>query len=345
MPCGASSSLPLRQRHLQQVRHRVLGARRGCGRADDPHRKAAGRQQPGQIGESARLGVASGLREPTEARASRRGPARRRRRRTRVRVRARPRIATRRPRWEPWTGHPPRRGSVCAGAAVRMSESAMSTSGHRDTTVRFAPAMTSTLRSAMKPLMLQAVWTATWRLPVRCAVTFAMSVSVPAPTEISSRSAADLGDRALDRLLVGAHRARAELDDRAAELFGEPIDDRPGRRAVRPTVAENHRRGRPGPRAELGDRASSHGGADADVDVGQVGITLVAERREDLVRFGNGCHVGSADGQPAAPTLTRRHRTRRGSGRTRRRTVAAPQGRARWCSDQVARQPMPPRSR
>ena len=64
----------------------------------------------------------------------------------------------------------------------------MSRSGHRDTTVRFAPAMTRTLRSAMNPLMLQAVWTATWRLPVRDAVTFAMSVSVPAPTEIISRS-------------------------------------------------------------------------------------------------------------------------------------------------------------
>ena len=96
-----------------------------------------------------------------------------------------------------------------------MSESATSTSGHRDTTVRFAPAMTRTLRSAMKPLMLQAVWTATWRLPVRCAVTFAMSVSVPAPTEISNRSAPDFGHRALDRLFVGANRPGAELDDRA----------------------------------------------------------------------------------------------------------------------------------
>ena len=83
--------------------------------------------------------------------------------------------------------------------------------------------MTSTLRSAMNPLMLQAVWTATWRLPVRCAVTFAMSVSVPAPTEISSRGVADLGDRPLDGLLVGTHRAGAELDHRAAE-FLRPAD-------------------------------------------------------------------------------------------------------------------------
>ena len=108
----------------------------------------------------------------------------------------------------------------------------------------------------MKPLMLQAVWTATWRLPVRCAVTFAMSVSVPAPTEIEQPVVADLGHGALDGLLVGAHRARTELDDRAvAELFGEPIDDWPGRRAVRPAVAEDDRRAPK--RSQLSSIASS----------------------------------------------------------------------------------------
>ena len=174
-------------------------------------------------------------------------------------------------------------------------------SGHRETTVRLAPAMTSTLRSAMKPLMLQAVWTATWRLPVRCAVTFAMSVSVPAPTEISSRSRADFGHRALDGLLVGAHRAGAELDHRAAELLGEPVHDRPGRRAVGPAVADDHRRRRARPGAGVGDRAVQNRCADADVDVGQVVVAPLAEIGEDGVRFGNGCgHDGLANADSTA---------------------------------------------
>ena len=54
----------------------------------------------------------------------------------------------------------------------------------------------------------------------------------------------DLADRTLDRLFVGANSPGAELDHGAAEVAGQSIHDRPGRRAVRPAVAEDHRRDR-----------------------------------------------------------------------------------------------------
>ena len=41
----------------------MLAARCGRRRADDSHRQSAARQQPGQIGEARRLGVARGPRE------------------------------------------------------------------------------------------------------------------------------------------------------------------------------------------------------------------------------------------------------------------------------------------
>ena len=119
---------------------------------------------------------------------------------------------------------------------------------------------------------------------MRCAVTFAMSVSVPDPTETSSRCSAHFGHRALDGFLVGANRPRAELDDRAAELPGEPIHDRPGRRAVRPAVAEDHRLFRDESCEAGADRTVQHRRADADVDVGQSGVTVGAQGRRGAPR-------------------------------------------------------------
>ena len=85
---------------------------------------------------------------------------------------------------------------------------------------------------------------------------------------MSSRSSADLGDRALDGLLVGANRPCAELDDRAVpELRGEPIHDRPSRRAIWAAVAEDHRSPRQS-YGTVGERAVKDRGADADVHVG-----------------------------------------------------------------------------
>ena len=131
-----------------------------------------------------------------------------------------------------------------------------------------------------------------------------MSVSVPDPTETSSRSRADLGDRALDGLLVGADRPVSELDHRAAELLGEPIHDRPGRRAVRPAVAEDHRRARHEPFGAVGDRAVQHRRADADVDVGQSGMAVGAQGRQKRRGVGHGDHAAEPTSRPASADST-----------------------------------------
>ena len=105
----------------------------------------------------------------------------------------------------------------------------------------------------------------------------------------------DLGDRALDGLLVGANRPRPELDDRAVpELFGEPIHDGTVRRAVRPAVAEDHRRIRRAVHAS----AIAPSKTEAPMRMSTSGRSAwpgARRRRENRRRVGHGDHVGRAD--------------------------------------------------
>jgi len=86
-----------------------------------------------------------------------------------------------------------------------------------------------------------------------------------------------------------------ELRQAAAEVAGQSIHDRPGRRAVRPTVAEDHRRDGRESFGAVVDRAVQHRLADADVDVGKSGVTVGAQGRQKGRGVGNGDHVGRAD--------------------------------------------------
>ena len=79
----------------------------------------------------------------------------------------------------------------------------------------------------------------------------------------------------------------------AAELFGEPIDDRTGRCAVRPAVADDHRIAEAA--GAVLDRVVQDRGADADIHLGQVGAACLAERREDRVGIGDAGHGANAD--------------------------------------------------
>ncbi len=122
-----------------------------------------------------------------------------------------------------------------------------------------------------------------------------MSVSVPDPTETSSRLAPTWATAPLDRLFVGANNPAAELDHRAAEVGSQSIHHRPCRRAVWAAVAEDHRSNGHESFGAVGDRAVQHRLADADVDVGQSGVAVRAQGRQKGRGVGNGDHVGRAD--------------------------------------------------
>ena len=94
----------------------------------------------------------------------------------------------------------------------------------------------------------------------------------------------DLGHRMLDGFLVGTHRPRAELDHAAAEMPGEPIYDRARRRAVRSAVAEDHRLLPDESFDAVGNRTVQYRRADADVDVGQPGLTVGAQTSRGALR-------------------------------------------------------------
>ena len=103
-----------------------------------------------------------------------------------------------------------------------------------------------------------------------------------------------LGHCALDGFLVGANRPRSELDDPAAELAGEPVHHGARRCAVRPAVTEDHRLFRDESFDAGLDRTVQHRRSDADVDVGQSGVTVGAQGRQQRRGIGNGDHVGRA---------------------------------------------------
>ena len=146
--------------------------------------------------------------------------------------------------------------------------SATRTSGHLDSTVRFAPAThedaavgDETVDTA-GGLYRHVTTTSALRGDLRDVRERPGSDGYEQPV------GADVGDRALDGLLVGANRPRAELDDRAVpELRGDPIHDRPGRRAIRAAVAEYHRSPRQSD-GTVGERVVKDRGTDADVHVG-----------------------------------------------------------------------------
>ena len=106
----------------------------------------------------------------------------------------------------------------------------------------------------------------------------------------------DLGHRALDGLLVGANRPSAELDHGAAEVAGESIHDRARPACGTVPVAEDHRLDADANRSELSVIALSNTDvADADVDVGQPGLTACAQGRQEGRGVGNGDHVALAE--------------------------------------------------
>ena len=94
----------------------------------------------------------------------------------------------------------------------------------------------------------------------------------------------DFGHRSLDGFLVGTDRPRSELDHPAAEMPGEPIHDRARRCAVRPAVAEDHRLFRDESFDAGGYRTVQHRRSDADVDVGQPGVTVGAQTSRGALR-------------------------------------------------------------
>ena len=271
----------------------MLAARCGRRRADDSHRQTASRQQPGQVGESGRLGV---VRSPGERRKrGHRGEDRlddcgivggsmaetRRELPLGDRVGDRGEVA-----------HP---GEVqaggCRGQDVGVGDELVRPSRH-DGAFRAGDdedaAVGDEAVDAAGGLDRDVAASGALRGDLRDVGERARAHRDHQPV------VADLGHGALDGLLVGANRARAELDDRAvAEPFGEPIDDRTRRRAVRPAVAEDHRRAEA--TGAVVDRVVQHRGTDADVHAGQVGVAPLAERREDRVRFGNADHGASAD--------------------------------------------------
>jgi hypothetical protein len=110
----------------------------------------------------------------------------------------------------------------------------------------------------------------------------------------------DFGHRAFDGFLIGSDRPGSELDHRAPEPPSEPIDDRPRGRSVRPAVAEDDRLGPFEPPDTGVDRTVQDRCSDADVDVGQTGTTVGAQRVKERGRVGNGDHVGRADGSRGA---------------------------------------------
>ena len=159
----------------------------------------------------------------------------------------------------------------------------------------------------------------------------------------------DLGHGALDGFLVGANRPGAELDDRAAPSCpASRSTTGPAVCAVRPAVAEDHRLF-PDESFDAGvDRTVQHRRSDADVDVGQSGVTVGAQGRQERRGVGNGDHVGRPSRRRRAdkvgalpPARIRRRRMRRDSGGRRPRRSWSPRGRGRWRPARAGRQPMP----
>ncbi len=218
----------------------MLGARCRRRRADDSHRQSTGRQQPGQIGETRRLGVARGPRERREHGNRGKdivddgGVVRRSMPEPGGELPLGDRVGDRRKVAHPSEVQLPRRRGEDVGVGdedvgpprldgafrarddehAAVGDETVDAAGGLDRDVTAAGALRGDLRDVGEG---------------------------SGPDGDQQPVLPDLGHRALDGFLVGANRPRSELDDRAAELPGEPIHHRARRRAVRPAVAEDHR--------------------------------------------------------------------------------------------------------
>ena len=283
----------------------MFAARCRGGRADDAHRQSASREEPGQVGQPGRLGIAGGLRqggqcghrgedlfhdggvigrpvsEPGSQLPLRHGVGNRGQVADTCEVQPRRRRAEQVGVGDEHVG--PSRDDRALGACddehAAVGDESVDTAGGLDRDV----AATGALRGDLRDIGERA----------------------RAHRDQQPRRG-DFGNCPLDGLLVGTHGAGTELDHRAAEFLGEPVNHGSVGRAVGTAVADDHRSGHPRPRARVGDRAVQDRCADADVDVGQVVVARVAEAREDGVRFGNGCgHDGLAKADSTASNTAR----------------------------------------
>ena len=273
----------------------MLAARRGCGRPDDSHRQPTAREQPGQVGKACGLGIACGCSE-CRKRGHRgenlfddSGVIRRAVAEARRELPFGDRVGDR--------GQVPHPGEVqpdgCRCEDVGVGDQHVGPSRHHrafrprddqhaavgDETVDAAGGLDRDMAAAGA---LRGDLRDVGQRP--CAHGDQQPPGAARPATLRF----DLGHRALDGVLVGAHSPGAELDHRAVEPFGQPVDDRSGGRGIRPAVADEQRRRHTGRRAGIRYRAVQHRGAHADVHVGQVVMTSLAQVGQDGVRFEDG---------------------------------------------------------